>query len=50
MPIQTPINDIVTIVSENIKYPQTTLIDRTLTQQIINSNNPSWEKILYFKY
>lgn len=50
MPIQTPINDIVTIVSENIKYPQTTLIDRTLTQQIINSNNPSWEQILYFKY
>jgi len=50
LPIQTPINDIVNIITENIKCPQSTLIDKVTAQHIINNYKSEWNKIFYFKF
>jgi len=48
--INTNFNDIVKLVSANIEYPQTTLIDRKKLLNLIQNNQNNWKDIFFFKY
>lgn len=48
--IKTNHNDIINLVINNIRYPETTLIDRKTVLQLINNGHSNWKDILYLKY
>ncbi len=50
VPINTNYSDVVKLVDANIKYPQTTLIDRKYLLNLIQNNQTTWKDIFFFKY
>ena len=52
IPINIDINSIVQLISANINYPQTKMIDSKIILDFIrnNNNNKNWKDIMYFKY
>ena len=50
IPINTNYSDVVKLVDANIKYPQTTLIDRKYLLNLIQNNQTTWKDIFFFKY
>jgi len=48
--INTNFNDIVKLVSANIQYPETTLIDRKKVLNLIETGYNNWKDIFFFKY
>lgn len=50
IPMDTDINLIGQLVSANINYPQTQMIDSKIILDLIVRNNTSWEDIFYFKF
>lgn len=50
IPININYNDIVKLIETNIRYPETTLIDRKKVVELIKNGYNSWKDIFYFKY
>jgi len=49
IPINTDYNQICKIVSSNIQYPQTKMIDSKIILELIQKNQDNWKDIFYFK-
>jgi hypothetical protein len=50
IPLNTEYNDVINLIVNNIKYPETTLIDRKKILDLLKARNNSWKDIFYFKY
>ena len=48
--INTNYNDIVKLVEANLRYPETTLIDRKKLLELIQNGYNNWKDIFFFKY
>lgn len=48
--INTEYNDIIKLIVNNIKYPETTLIDRKKMLELIQNGHENWKDIFYLKY
>jgi hypothetical protein len=48
--LNTEYNDVINLIVNNIKYPETTLIDRKKILDLLKARNNSWKDIFYFKY